>query len=65
MKKFVATFLLIGTAVSISACSSTSGTGHYDEAPYADERTVGHEPKRTITTKEPTADKIFARQQVK
>jgi len=64
MKKFVATFLLIGTAVSMSACSSTS-TGHYDEAPYADERTVGHEPKRAIISKEPTAEKVFANEQMK
>ena len=45
MKKF-ATIMFVGTALALTACSGTSGESDYSyeqQAPYADERTVGAE----------------------
>jgi uncharacterized lipoprotein YmbA len=45
MKKFM-TIMLVGTALALTACSSTEKEADYSyetEAPYADERTVGAE----------------------
>ncbi len=69
MKKFVATFLLIGTAFTASACSTNSQMGYVDQAPYADERTAGSEPTKyePVVEKayEPTAEKVFVEKQSK
>lgn len=41
MKKFVATLCLLGSVVSLAACSSHEGNVE-TQAPYAQERTAGH-----------------------
>jgi hypothetical protein len=42
MKKLLATFCILGSMLALSACTS-EGEGYKEEAPYAAERTAGHE----------------------
>lgn len=68
MKKFVTAFLVCG-ALAVSACAShESLTNDADllKAPYADERTVGHE-KMVVTKKAAPkkAEKVFRQTQMK
>ncbi len=73
MKKFVATLLLIGTAFTASACSTSSQMGYVDKAPYADERTAGSEPGKVADEVlgnepmkyKPSAEKVFVKKQSK
>ncbi len=56
MKKFIATACILGTALALSACT-TKGEGHYDEAPYASERTAGQAPEGSTADAERTFSK--------
>lgn len=65
MKKLLMNVLVIGSVAGVAACSST-GTLSSDEtlsqAPYAEERTVGHAPaQQTVRSAEP----VFQSRQVK
>ncbi len=66
MNKFVTAFLVCG-ALAVSACSSNESlTNDADllKAPYADERTVGHE--EVAMQKAPAkAEKVFHQKQMK
>ena len=62
MNKFVTTFLAFG-ALTVSACA-TDGTNDISSrevaAPYADERTIGHEERVVLKEKEPRrAERTF------
>lgn len=68
MNKFVTTFLAFG-ALTVSACA-TEGTNDISSreaaAPYADERTIGHEEKVVMQKKEPKrAERTFSEMQRK
>lgn len=61
MNKFVTTFLVCG-ALAVSACA-TEGTNNISErevaAPYADERTVGHEEIMMMKKEPKRAERVF------
>ena len=40
MKKLIATVCVLGTVLTLAACS-TDGSGHREDAPFATERTAG------------------------
>jgi hypothetical protein len=68
MNKFVTAFLVCG-ALAVSACESTRGTADYERevaAPYADERTIGHEEKVVMQKAQPKkAERVFRETQRK
>lgn len=49
MKKFVATLCILGSALSLAACSSSHGNVE-TQAPYAQERTAGDGTKHIERT---------------
>ena len=66
MNKFVTAFLVCG-ALAVSACSSNQSlTNDADllKAPYADERTIGHE-KMAAQPAPKKAEKVFHAKQMK
>ncbi|PJB72710.1 MAG: hypothetical protein CO093_02295 [Alphaproteobacteria bacterium CG_4_9_14_3_um_filter_47_13] len=63
MKKVIAT-LLIGSALSLTACANTERSADYgyeQNAPYADERTIGENGKPAPAQ----ADRVFEQRQRK
>ncbi len=68
MRKFVTT-LLVGSALSLTACAGTETDADYSyetQAPFADERTVGTEEEVVVRTAPPQrAERVFERQQRK
>lgn len=61
MKKLLATVCVLGLVAGLAACSS-EGEGYKDEAPYAQERTVGAPEQPAEPAK---AEKVFRASQVK
>ncbi|MFA5593323.1 MAG: hypothetical protein WC989_08435 [Micavibrio sp.] len=65
MKKLLMNVLVLGSVAGVAACSST-GTGYTDntltQAPYSEERTVGHAPAQTTVR---SAEPVFETRQVK
>lgn len=65
MKKFVATFLVLGTGLMVSACASND-QGYRDlQPPYADERTAGGEKEMPVRRAPARAERVFREVQTK
>ncbi len=80
MKKIIATFCLVGGALTLTACDTTSMGERDTQPPYALERTATHAnnkapvaatntykatPSRTAPSKVAPAERVFQRAQTK
>ncbi len=68
MKKLLSTLLVLGSTVAVAACTSNNNSandldGSLNQAPYAEERTVGatQDPAPVVRSAEP----VFESRQVK
>jgi len=65
MKKFIATFCIIGSTIALGACAQ-GGLGFNDtEPPYTQERTASSGPKAAAPVKYTPAARTFTKAQSK